>query len=94
MSEEKNFINGIRQKKKKNLFPVIKRTDIMAGILSNSLDKETRMILSNLYAEITYMEQRDLKYITEITVSSQLESDIYDKLKMISNQHLVKENYG
>ncbi len=69
------------RRKGKKAFPVISRTDIMSGILSTTLDKETRSKLSNLYAEITYMEKRDLKYISEIAVSSQAESEIYDILK-------------
>ncbi len=85
MGEEVLHIYEIGKKKdktkKKNLYPVIRRTDIMSGILSTSLDKDTRSRLSSLYAEITYMEKRDLKYITEIAVSSQSEYEIYKILK-------------
>ena len=93
MSEEIFYTFEIGKKKDKQKikksFPVISRTDIMSGILSTSLDKETRSKLSNLYAEITYMEKRDLKYITEIAVSSPMESEIYDILKKLNNKQIV-----
>lgn len=96
MSEEVMHIYEIGKKKdrpkEKKTFPVIKRTDIMSGILCMSLDKETRLKLSNLYAEITYMEKRDLKYITEIAVSSQSESEIYDILKKLNDENVIKSS--
>ncbi len=94
MSEEVLYVNEIGKKKDKpkakKSFPVIRRTDIMSGILSTTLDKETRLKLSNLYAEITYMEKRDFKYITEIAVSSQLESEIYDILNNLKNRNTME----
>ena len=93
MSEETFHTFEIGKKrdkiKIKGAFPVISRTDIMSGILSTSLDRETRAKLSNLYAEITYMEKRELKYITEIAVSSAIESEIYDILKNMNKKHTI-----
>lgn len=66
--------------------PSIRRTDIMRGILSHELNDIEKTKLSNLYAEITYMEKRDLKYIREITVSCQSDSEIYDILKKINKR--------
>lgn len=75
-------------------FPTIKRTDIMTGLLSTELTKKDKAKLSNLYAEITYMEKKDLKYITEITVSSQTDSEIYDILRHLNNKKIgSKHNY-
>ena len=72
--------------KRKKTFPTIKRIDIMDGILSPELDKETRSKLSNLYAEITYAEKVDLKYMTEIAVSSEEDLELYNILKDLSKQ--------
>ena len=76
--------------KTKKTFPTIKRVDIMEGILSPDLDKSTRSRLSNLYAEITYTEMVDLKYITEIAVSSEDDLELYNILKCLNKQKKVK----
>lgn len=95
MKEEILQTCGIRGKKGKQsigkTFPTISRIDIMSGILSPELTKEDRFKLSNLYAEITYMEKKELKYIKEITVSSQDDLDIYEMLKSIRKQIKAKE---
>lgn len=72
-----------RKKKIKKTFPTIRRVDIMSGILSPELSQIDRLKLSNLYAEITYMEKKDMKYISEIVVSCQSDLDIYEMLKKI-----------
>ena len=79
---------GKRKEKprRKKSFPTIKRVDIMDGILSSELDKETRSRLSNLYAEITYTEKIDLKYISEVAVSSEEDLELYRILRELNRQ--------
>lgn len=67
--------------KQKKTYPMISRTDIMNGILSSDLSEKERSKLSNLYAEITYMEKKDFKYISEIAVSNKSDLEIYEMLK-------------
>lgn len=90
MNEEFLYINEVGKRKNKQkakkVFPVINRTDIMRGILSPKLDKFQKAKLSNMYAEITYMEKIDLKYIREITVSSQDDFEIYTLLKKLNKK--------
>lgn len=85
MQEAILYINEVGKRKGKQkvkkTFPTISRTDIMLGILSESLSDVERSKLSNLYAEILYMERRDLKYISEIAVSSQSDLEIYEMIK-------------
>lgn len=69
-----------RKPKREKTIPLIQRTDIMSGLLSSDLNRDERARLSNLYAEITYMEKEDLKYIREIAVSSQSDLEIYEML--------------
>lgn len=70
-----------KQKGKKAMaIPTIQRSDIMSGLLSPCFNSYERSQLSNLYAEITYMEKSDLKYISEIAVSSQSDMEIYEML--------------
>ncbi len=69
--------------KKEKTIPIIQRTDIMSGLLCADLNHYERSRLSNLYAEITYMEKKDLKYISEIAVSSQSDVEIYEMLNRI-----------
>lgn len=76
--------------KTKKAFPTIKRVDIMEGILSAELDKATRSKLSNLYAEITYVEMIDSKYMSEIAVSSKEDLELYNILKCLNKQKKLK----
>lgn len=75
-----------KQSKKTKTIPSINRVDIMSGILSEDLDNAERLKLSNLYAEITYMEKKDMKYINKITVSSQSDLEIYEIIKKLNNK--------
>ncbi len=88
MQEAILYINEVGKRKDKpkikKSFPTISRTDIMMGILSEKLDSLERVKLSNLYAEIICMEKCDLKYISEIVVSSQNDLEIYELLKKMN----------
>lgn len=75
-----------RKRKIKKTIPTIQRSDIMSGILSTDLNHDERARLSNLYAEITYMEKKDLKYINEIVVSSKGDLEIYEMLKKLNSK--------
>lgn len=75
-----------RKRKIKKTIPTIQRSDIMSGILSTDLNHDERARLSNLYAEITYMEKKDLKYINEIVVSSKSDLEIYEMLKKLNSK--------
>lgn len=90
MGEEQLYVREVgkrRSKQKaKKAFPTIKRDDIMTGILETTLDKSVRSKLSNLYAEITYTEMLDLKYMTEIVVSSKEDLELYNILKTYNRQ--------
>lgn len=90
MQEAILYLNEVGKKKEKTKFkktiPTIRRSDIMSGILSSDLNTEERLILSKLYAEIINMEKKDLKYISEIAVSSQHDLEIYEMLKRF-NKH-------
>mgnify|MGYP004534763185 CR=1 FL=1 len=85
MDEEILYVREVGKRKNKRkvkqAFPVIKRTDIMEAILSPELDKTSLSKLSNLYAEITYIEKLDLKYMSEIVVASKDDFEIYEILK-------------
>ncbi|MBD5537867.1 MAG: hypothetical protein HDQ99_19890 [Lachnospiraceae bacterium] len=76
--------------KPKKAFPTIKRVDLMEGILSPELDKATRLKLSNLYAEITYAEMTDSKYMSEIVVSSKDDLELYNILRYLNKQKKAK----
>lgn len=95
MSEDILYVREVGKRKDKpkvkKTFPTIKRIDIMEGILSPELDKATRLKLSNLYAEITYMEMTDFKYISEIAVSSKDDFELYNILKCLNKQKKLKE---
>ena len=90
MSEDVLYVREVGKRKDKpkmkKAFPTIKRTDIMEGILSTELDKITRSKLSNLYAEITYAEMVDLKYMSEVAVSSEEDLELYRILKEFNKQ--------
>lgn len=79
------------KQKQKQSFPTIRRADIMEGILSPELDQSIRSKLSNLYAEITYAEMVDLKYMTEVTVSSEEDLELYNILKKYNKQRKICE---
>ncbi len=87
MQEAILYLNEVGKRKHKskikNTFPTISRTDIMSGILSETLNASDRVKLSKLYAEIIYMEKKDLKYISKIAISSQSDFEIYEMLKRI-----------
>ena len=93
MQEAMLYINEIDKRKSKpktrNMFPMINRSDIMSGILSENINENERIMLSKLYAEIIFMERKDLKYISEIAVSSQRDSEVFDILQKIRR---TKEN--
>lgn len=72
-------------KKKKN-FPTIQRSDIMNCILSEFATNEEKSLLSLLYYEITKMEMKDMKYITEIAISSQKDADVYDLINRLKSE--------
>lgn len=90
MNEDILYVREVgKRKNKQNFkkgFPTIKRTDIMEAILSSELDKSTRLRLSNLYAEITYAEMVDLKYISEIAVASEDDLELYNIIKKFVKQ--------
>lgn len=90
MQEAMLYINEIGNRKNKtkskNMFPRINRSDIMSGILSEKINENERIKLSKLYAEIIYMETKDLKYISEIAVSSERDSEVFEILKKISQK--------
>ena len=81
------YVNDTQHKKSKcktkDTIPIIQRTDIMLALLSANLNHDEHARLSNLYAEITYMEKKDLKYISEIAVSSQSDLEVYETLNKI-----------
>lgn len=85
MQEAILYINEVGKRKDKQkikkTFPTISRTDIMIGILSENLSNKERSRLSNLYAEILCIEKKDLKYISEIVVSSKSDLEIYEMIK-------------
>ena len=64
----RNYASNNR--KKQNAFPTIKRYDIMEAILSKDVDDYYKDRLSNMFAEILYMERENMQYIDAITVSS------------------------
>lgn len=90
MQEAVLYLNKVGKRKEahkiKKTLPMIQRSDIMSAILSADLTNVERSMLSNLYAEITYMEKRDLKYISEIAVSSQNDLEIYEILKKLNKK--------
>ena len=90
MGEENLYVREVGKRKSrqkcKKTFPTIKRDEIMTGILETDLDKYTRSRLSNLYAEITYIEMLDLKYMSEIVVSSKEDLELYNILKKYNKQ--------
>lgn len=85
MNEEILYVREVGKRKNrrklKQALPVIKRTDIMEAILSSELDKTFQAKLSNLYAEITYIEKIDQKYMSEVVVASKEDFEIYEILK-------------
>lgn len=94
MGEDVLYVLEVGKRKDKpkpqKSFPTIKRTDIMEGILSLDLDKTTRSKLSNLYAEITYAEMVDFKYMTEVAVSSEEDLELYNILRKFNKQQKQK----
>ena len=88
MQETVKSTNTNEKKKKKHLksIPSINRVDIMSGILSANVNHDERYKLSNLYAEITYMEKSDLKYINKITVSCQSDMEIYEIIRRVKKE--------
>lgn len=94
MNEAILYLNevGKRKNKQKNKteIPTISRTDIMSGILSSELTDADRSKLSNLYGEIIYSEIKDLKYVSEITVSCQDDLEIYEMLKNLNKKKKTK----
>lgn len=79
-----------QKNKTKNIFPTIKRYDIMEAILSVDINDNERSKLSNIYSEILDMERTDLKYIDKITVSSTDDSEIYEILAKWKNKKKCK----
>ena len=92
MQETIKSTNATEKKKGKYLksIPSINRIDIMSGILSTNVNQDERYKLSNLYAEITYMEKSDLKYINKITVSCQSDMEIYEILRRVKKEEQKK----
>ena len=86
---------GKRSKKErsKKSFPTIQRSDVMEGILSEFAKEQEKRLLSIMYFEITRMEMKDMKYITEIAISSQSDADIYDIIKRLKRQEKNKLKY-
>lgn len=86
------YINEVGKRKNKcktkKTFPTINRSDIMSGILSEIVNESERTKLSKLYAEIIHMEKNDLKYISEIAISSQNDSDVYEILRRINKTQI------
>lgn len=78
---------------KKRSFPTIQRSDIMSCILSEFATNEEKSSLSLMYYEITKMEMKDMKYITEIAISSQKDADIYDLIKRLKSKERNKFKY-
>lgn len=78
------------KEKRKNGFPTIQRSDIMSCILSEFATNAEKSSLSLMYYEITRMEMKDMKYITEIAISSQKDADIYDIIKRLKSQEKIK----
>ena len=73
-------------------YPTIQRSDVMNCILSEYATSEEKNLLSCMYYEITKMEMKDMKYITEIAISSKEDADIYDliqRLKMKEKNKLT-----
>lgn len=97
MREDILYVREVGKKtdktKVKKTFPIIKRVDIMEAILSSELDKTTRLRLSNLYAEITYTERIDLKYISEIVVSSADDLELYNILREFNKSKRKAKRY-
>lgn len=82
------------QKIKKNKsFPTIQRYDIMNAILSEFTTSEEKSLLSLTYYEITKMEMADMKYITEIAISSQRDADIYNLINRLKIEEKNKLKY-
>lgn len=85
MQEAILYINEVGKRKNKpkikKTFPTISRADLMSGILSENLSNIERSKLSDLYLEILCIEKQDLKYISEIPVSSKSDLEIYEMIK-------------
>lgn len=88
MQETVKTTNVKEKKKRKTMksIPSINRVDIMSGILSANVNQDERYKLSNLYAEITYMEKSNLKYINKITVSCQSDMEIYEIIRRVKKK--------
>lgn len=71
-------------------FPTIQRSDVMSCILSEFVTEEEKKSLSVMYSEITRMEMKDMKYITEIAISSREDAEIYDTIRRVKQLELVK----
>lgn len=81
-----------KERKKKN-FPTIQRSDIMSCILSEFATCEEKSLLSNIYYEITKMEMQDMKYITEIAISSKKDAEAYDLINRLKSKEKNRLKY-
>ena len=86
-AELKKKIKKVKILKK---YPTIKRCDIMSGILSEYATNEEKQLLSIIYFEITKMEMKDMKYITEIAISSQRDAEAYDLVEKLKSKEKTK----
>lgn len=87
----KNVGKRSQNKKKKSTFPTIQRKDIMECILSDFATCREKSLLSSMYYEITRMETKKMKYISEIAISSQAEADLYDLINRLKSEEKLKE---
>lgn len=78
------------KRKEKKTFPTIQREDIMKYILSNDISDIERYKLSSMYYDIVKMETQNLQYVTEIAISSQNDSEIYDLINKLKNRDKIK----
>ncbi len=87
------YLEQVGKKKEKEIkgdFPTIKRQDIMKTILSSDVSEIQRKKASMLYHEIVCMEEKDLKYISEIAVSCREEAELYDVIRKLRNTERQK----
>lgn len=82
-----------QKERKKNNFPTIQRSDIMSCILSEFATCEERTVLSKIYYEITKMEMQDMKYITEIAISSKRDAEVYDLINRLKSEEKNRLKY-
>lgn len=77
--------------KSKKIFPTIKRNDLMEAIISFEIDKSDKSKLSNLYYNIVCKEKENLRYITEVSVTSKLDLEIYNLLRSLKDMDNSKK---